>query len=94
MDEPIHQIGVARHDDHQVVPVILHGLEDGVDGLLTEVVLALTVEGIGLVDEQHAADRLLDDLLGLDGGLAHISGYQTAAVYLYQLALGEDVRLR
>ena len=92
VDEPIHQIGVARYDDHQIVPVILHGLEDGVDGLLTEVVLALTVEGIGLVDEQHAAQRLLDDLLGLDGGLAHIPGHQTAAVHLYQLALGEDVQ--
>ena len=36
----IHQVVVARYNDHQIVPVVLHGLEDGVDGLLTEVVLA------------------------------------------------------
>ena len=26
VDEPVHQLRVARHDDHQIVPVILHSL--------------------------------------------------------------------
>ena len=46
VDELIHQVGVARHDHHQIVPVILHGLEDGVNSLLTEVVVAAAVEGV------------------------------------------------
>ena len=72
--------------------MILHGLEQGVDGLLAEVVLRLAVEGVGLVHEQHAAHGLLDDLLGLESGLSHVAGHQAAAVHLHQLALGQDAQ--
>ena len=72
MDELFHQAIVARDDHDEVVAVILHRLEQRVDGLLTEVVVALAVEGVGLVHEQHAAHGLLDDLLGLQGCLPHI----------------------
>ena len=92
VDELVHQVGVARHDDHQIVPVILHGLQQGVDGLLPEVVFTAAVEGIGLIHEQHAAHGLLDDLLGLEGGLPHIASHQTAAVHLHQLPLGENAQ--
>ena len=68
--------------------MVLHGLEDGVDGLLAEVVFRPAVQGIGLVDEQHAAHGLFDDLLGLDSRLAHIARHQAAAVHLHQLAPG------
>ena len=90
MDKPVHQFRVARYDDHQVVAVVLHGFEDGVDGLLTKVVFGLAVEGVSLVDEQHAAHGLFNDLLGLEGGLTYVAGHQTAAVHLHQLALAED----
>ena len=70
--------------------MVLHGLQNGVDGLLAEVVLGVSVEGVGLVDEEDAAQGALDDLAGLDGGLAHVSGHEAAAVHLHQLALGED----
>ena len=92
MDELVHQVGVARHDDHQIVPVILHGLQQGVDGFLPEVVFTAAVEGVGLVHEQHAAHGLLDDLLGLEGGLPHIACHQAAAVHLHQLTLGQDAQ--
>ncbi len=90
MDEVVHQSVVARHNDHQIVPVVLHGLQKGVDGLLTEVVLRSAVERISLVDEQHAAQSRVDDPGGLDGRLPHVSGHQTAAVHLHQLPLGEN----
>ena len=67
-------------------------MEDGVDGLLSEVVLAAAVEGVSLVDEQHAAHGLFDDLLGLEGGLPHIAGHKAAAIHLHQLPLGQDAQ--
>lgn len=73
----------------RVVAVVLHGFEDSVDGLLTKVVFGLAVEGVSLVDEQHAAHGLFNDLLGLEGGLTYVAGHQTAAVHLHQLSLGE-----
>ena len=92
VDEALHQLVIARHDHHQIVAVVLHRLENGVDGLLAEVVFAAAVERIGFVDEQHAAQRALDHLLRLDGGLTDVAGHQAAAVHLHQLALGEDAQ--
>ena len=92
MDELAHQVRIPRHDHHQVVPVVLHGLEDGVDGLLSEVVFGLAVEGIGLVDKEHAAHSLFNDLLGFQRRLAHIARHQAAAVYLHQLAPGQNIQ--
>ena len=92
VNEPLHQSVVPGHNDHQVVPVVLHGLQNGVDGLLSEVVLPLSVEGVGFVDEQHAAQGLFDDLAGLDGRLTHVAGHQAAAVHLHQLPLGQDAQ--
>ena len=69
--------------------MVLHRLEQRVDGLLTEVVVALAVEGVGFVDEQHAAERLFDDLARLDGRLADIAGDKPAAVDLDKLSLRE-----
>lgn len=37
VDKPPHLVGIARHNDDQVFPVILHCLKQGVDGLLPEV---------------------------------------------------------
>ena len=72
--------------------MVLHGLQQRVNGLLAEVILRLAVEGVGLVHEQHAAHGLLDDLLGLQGCLPHIPGHQTAAVHLHQLPLGQNAQ--
>ena len=51
MNEFLHQSVISRHDDHKVIAVILHRLEERVDGLLTEVVVTLAVEGVSLVNE-------------------------------------------
>ena len=92
MNEAIHQIVVSGGDDHQVVPVVLHGLEDGVDGLLAEVVPRGAVQGIGLVDEQHAPQGLFHGLSGLQRRLAHVARHQPGPVHLHQLPLGEDAQ--
>ncbi|CAN3975946.1 16S rRNA (guanine(966)-N(2))-methyltransferase RsmD, partial [Dysosmobacter welbionis] len=62
VDELVHQPVVARDDHHQVVPVVLHGLQQRVDGLLAEVVGPAAVEGVCLVDEQHTPQSGVDDL--------------------------------
>ena len=67
--------------------MILHGLEDGLDGLAAEVVLPAGGEGIRLINEQHAADGLLNDLLGLERGLPHVARHEAGAVHLHKLAL-------
>ena len=89
MNEFLHQAVITRHDDHKVVAVILHRLEERVDGLLTEVVVTLAVEGVSLVDKQHAAERLFDDLARLDGRLTDIARDKAAAVDLDKLSLRE-----
>ena len=92
VDELVHQPVVARHDDHQVLTVILHGLQQRVDGLLAEVVFGLAVQGVGLVDKQYAAQRLFDHGAGLGGGLAHIARNQPGAVHFHQMALFEHAQ--
>ena len=89
-DEFLHQLIVAGNDHDEVVAVILHRLQEGVDRLLPEVVVAFAVERIRLVDEQHTAERTLDHLLRLDGGLTDVPGDKPAAVDLDKLTLRQD----
>ena len=66
LEEPLHPVGVAGEDHHEVVAVVLHHLQQDLDRLLPVVALVVgPVEVIGLVDEEHAAHRLLQHLLGL-----------------------------
>ncbi len=83
--------GVAGDDHHEVVAVVLHRLDQRVDGLL-----AVLVPGqrVGLVDEQHALDRAGDHLGGLHGGLAEVAGDQLGAVHLDQVPLGQHAERR
>ena len=90
LDELFHQAVVARDDHDEIVAVVLHRLEQRVDGLLTEVVVALAVECVGLVDKQHAAERLFNDLARLDGRLSDVARDQPAAVHLDELALRQN----
>lgn len=62
--ERLHLPGVARKDDHQLVAVVFHPLHQRVDGLKAEAVLLAPVEAVGLVDEEDAAQRALDDAVG------------------------------
>ena len=52
-----------------------------------EVVLAAAGQRVGLVDQQDAAEGLLDDLRRLDRGLADVAGDEVRAVGLDELPL-------
>mgnify|MGYP000585665964 CR=1 FL=1 len=56
--EHLHLPGVARQNDHQLVPVVLHALHKGVDGFETKAVLLAAVEAVGFIDKQHTAEAL------------------------------------
>ena len=90
MNKFLHQLRIARHD--QVVPVILHGLQQGVHRLLPIVIAAPVGQSVSLVDKQNAAHGLLNGLTGLDGGLTHIARYQPASVHLHQMPLAENTQ--
>ena len=68
--------------------MILHRLQKRIHGLLPEVVALLMVgKRVGLVDEQHAAQRLFDDLARFGRGLPHVARHKSGAVDLDQLPL-------
>ena len=89
MDEVLHEIVISGHDHDQIVPMVLHGLQKGLHGLLAEIVALLAGQGVRLVDEQHAAHGLLDHGLGLLRRLSHIAGDQAGAVHFDQMALAQ-----
>ena len=88
VNELLHRICVSRDYDDQIIPVILHCLEDRVDRFLSESVVLLG-ERVRLVDEQNSAHRFFDLFLRLEGRLSHIPGYQSGAVDFDQLPFRE-----
>ena len=68
--------------------MVLHALEQRRDGLVTEVAPGTTTdEGVGLVDEQHAAEGPVDDFVDLGRGLPDVARDETAAVGLDEMPL-------
>ena len=90
VDQLGHLVRVAGGDDRQVVAVVLHELDDRVDRLPPEVLLAAPGERIGLVDEQRPAERGLHRLPRPHGRLADVAGDEVGAVGLHEVALGHD----
>mmetsp|Transcript_28795 Transcript_28795/g.64356 ORF Transcript_28795/g.64356 Transcript_28795/m.64356 type:complete len:402 (+) Transcript_28795:138-1343(+) len=79
-EELVHPILVARQHHDEVLLLVLHHVEQNLDGLLAVVaVVARVVEVVRLVDEQHAAHGLLDHLLGLGGGVADVLADEVVA---------------
>ena len=70
--------------------MVLHRLQQGLNGLTAEVVLPAGRERVSLVNEEHAAQGGLNHFLRLKGGLAHIARHQARAVHFDQLALAQD----
>ena len=86
-DEDLHREGIAGDDDHEVVALVLHLLDQGVDGLGAVLV---TRQAVGLVDEQDPTLRRLHHLGRLHRGLPEVAGNQLTAVDLHELTLGEQ----
>src|SRR5919112_6291782 len=87
--ERLHQPGIAGHDHHQAMAVILHPLEQDLYRLGPEVqpAVALRRQRVGLVDEQDAVERPADHAVGLDRGRTDVLPHQSGPVDLHQVAL-------
>ena len=94
MEKPVHLVGVAGEDHHEVVAVVLHHLQQDFNRLLPVVALVLlAIEVIGLVDEQHAAHRLLQHLFRLRRGVADILADEIVAGHRDEMAAPDVAEL-
>src|SRR5215207_1408981 len=82
VEELLHLARVAGDDDDEVVPVVFHHLQERLDGLAAEVVLAARRERVRLVDEEEAAERLRRHVAHLHRRLADVAGDEAGAVGL------------
>ena len=91
LEEPPHQARVAGDDHDEAVAVVLHPLQQRLDRLVAEVEpVAVARERIGLVDEEHAVERLPDDAVGLDRGQPDVLPDEPGAIDLDELAALEQ----
>ena len=90
VDERLHLRRVAGGDQGEVVAVVLHVLDDGVDRLPAEVLLAAASEGVGLVDQQRPAERRLEHGSRLRRRLADVAGDEVGSIGLHEVALGHQ----
>ena len=71
LEEYVHPVPVAGQDHHQLIPVILHDLEQDIDTFLAVI---LRVPGpeqvISLVNEKNPAHRPFQDAFRLGRGMA------------------------
>ena len=68
----MHLVRVARDDDDELVAVVLHALEERIDGLVAKVLLAAVGQGVGFVYKQDAVQRLVNDGVRLHSRLANV----------------------
>ena len=80
LEERVHPALVAGEDHHQIVALVLHHLQQDLDRLLPVVALVLgAIEVVRLVDEQHAAHRLLEHLARLRRRVADVLADEVVA---------------
>ena len=86
---------VAREYDDEVVSVILHAFHELGDGFLGKPRVGVRIghEGVGLVDEQNPAPRLLNDVIDLFVRVADVFGDQVFRRDLHELVLRDDADL-
>ena len=75
LQEVLHVVGVTGTDDGELAFVVLHSLHQLHDSLLAIAAAAAALhlgQGVGFVDEQHAAHGPVDAPAGLLSSLTHI----------------------
>src|SRR5262249_284297 len=90
-EEPDHELRVAGHDDDESLAIDLHLPEERLDGFMPEVVASvICCEGVRLVDEEDAVERLVHERVRLDRGLTHVLRAEPGAIGFDQVALLQD----
>ncbi len=67
----MHGFGIARGDDDEIGPMVLHHLQQFGQRFSAEVAVAPRFQRVCLVDEEHPAQSALHDSAGLGRGLPH-----------------------
>ncbi len=91
MRKIVHLRPVARQDDDELVLVVLHRLDQGVDGFFAEVFFAAPGQRIRLVDEQDAAHGFANVFPGALRGVADVLADQIRPLTLDQMTFGQSV---
>ena len=76
VDEVMHLVCIASHDTDELSTIILQTFQKGVNSLCTKRITIVGLQGISLIDKQHATDSLIHQLIGLDGCLSGITCHQ------------------
>mmetsp|Transcript_7904 Transcript_7904/g.11054 ORF Transcript_7904/g.11054 Transcript_7904/m.11054 type:complete len:312 (-) Transcript_7904:430-1365(-) len=93
-EEAVHAVLVAGQDDHQVLPLGLHHIEQDLNGLLPVIlVIGGVVEVIGLIHKQHTTKGFLDHLLGLRSSVAYILAHKIISSGNHNVALAAVAHL-
>ena len=88
--EAVHLVLIAGEDDEHVGVLLGEHAEQTLDGATSEVVaIAVTVERVGLVDEEHITLGLLQDLLHVLLRFTDVASDDSSAVDADDLAFGE-----
>ena len=93
VQEMPHLLGVPGNDHHQTVPVILHAFEKRGNGLRAVIGFPAACQRVGFVDEKHAVQSRIDELVGFDGGLSHVTAHQSGTVGFHQVPAPQDPQL-
>ena len=92
INEVVHLVGIAGNDTDELAAIIFQTLQQRIDSFSTKRVLITRLQGIGLVDKQHATHRRVYQLIGLDSCLAGIACHQFSTISLYQLTTRKDTQ--
>ena len=91
IDELLHLVGIACHDNHQTVTVVLHALQQGGNSLLAIVGGSVALgKGIRLVDKEDTTQCGVAHLVDTGSGLSHILSDKSGTVCLYEMSFLED----
>ena len=82
VDEGFHVRRVAGGDHDQAIAMVFHALDQGVDGLAAEVILAAGDKGVGFIHEEHSIQGLAHQIVGFLGGVADVLADQAEAIGL------------
>src|SRR5439155_21144615 len=86
-NEAAHFVRIAGDNNDQAVAVILHKLEQRLDGLAPEITLPPSGgKAVGLVDEQNSIECRAPNVHCLHRGLADIAADELASVRFDQVA--------
>ena len=85
LHEFLHVLGIPRRNYYKLTTLILHPLQQRLNGFPTKIIATAIAQTICLIDKQYTTHRFIDQLRCLDGCLTHISAYKSLPVAFNQM---------